>query len=446
MAITIQEQPYDLTRLGQKLIVRATSTNVGNDGFKFVFRLFPGTPNETDFYISPNPSSQGIFDLFDAVKDFPSVEPTKVFVDGLDEYFQNNQYPLFPYILWVYEAWLVDGVLTIDEGSAVYVNGSSEGTYLIPASYNISDGYRPNPENDYGFKPIEPFNVVSTSLMMGDRNTTTHLPDTYLNDITNLGGQYYVAIPTRKSENDWGVLNVVSGIGGSYDAGGLYVKYVLKKADGTTVEQSTTLSGGGANKRLAHIPAYPANLNVGSYSPVIPKNFTDWQWYSVQLFEDSELTKVRSALYVFYPVEDDCIYENVRLCWWSPIKGGFDFFNFSKVSQKSVDVERKRIKKIIGNYGDASSGFTFATSDRGLSETSVSPTTYLDITSDWIQEGEYRLLSNLVRSRYVWIINDDGNATPVVVDTNSFTERRERNGKLSRVTFRLRYSNENFYY
>jgi len=446
MAITIQEQPYDLTRLGQKLIVRATSTNVGNDGFKFVFRLFPGTPNETDFYISPNPSSQGIFDLFDAVKDFPSVEPTKVFVDGLDEYFQNNQYPLFPYILWVYEAWLVDGVLTIDEGSAVYVNGSSAGTYLIPASYNISDGYRPNPENDYGFKPIAPFNVVSTSLMMGDRNTTTHLPDTYLNDITNLGGQYYVAIPTRKSENDWGVLNVVSGIGGSYDAGGLYVKYVLKKSDGTTVEQSTTLSGGGATKLMAHIPAYPANLNVGTYSPVIPKNFTDWQWYSVQLFEDSELTIVRSALYVFYPVEDDCIYENVRLCWWSPIKGGFDFFNFSKVSQKSVDVERKRIKKIIGNYGDASSGFTFATSDRGLTETSVSPTTYLDITSDWIQEGEYRLLSNLVRSRYVWIINDDGYATPVVVDTNSFTERRERNGKLSRVTFRLRYSNENFYY
>ena len=197
---------------------------------------------------------------------------------------------------------------------------------------------------------------------------------------------------------------------------------------------------------IAHIPAYPANLNVGNYSPVIPNNFTDWQWYSVQLFEDLELTIVRSALYVFYPVEDDCIYENIRLCWWSPIKGGFDFFNFSKVSQKSVDVERKRIKKIIGNYGDASSGFTFATSDRGLSETSVSPTTYLDITSDWIQEGEYRLLSNLVRSRYVWIINDDGNATPVVVDTNSFTERRERNGKLSRVTFRLRYSNENFYY
>lgn len=446
MAITIQEQPYDLTRLGQKLIVRATSTNVGNDGFKFVFRLFPGTPDETDFYISPNPSSQGIFDLFDAVKDFPSVEPTKVFVDGLDEYFQNNQYPLFPYILWVYEAWLVDGVLTIDEGSAVYVNGASAGTYLIPASYNISDGYRPNPENDYGFKPIAPFNVVSTSLMMGDRNTTTHLPDTYLNDVTNLGGQYYVAIPTRKSENDWGVLNVVGGIGGSYDAGGLYVKYVLKKSDGTTVEQSTTLSGGGATKLIAHIPAYPANLNVGNYSPVIPKNFTDWQWYSVQLFEDLELTIVRSALYVFYPVEDDCIYENIRLCWWSPIKGGFDFFNFSKVSQKSVDVERKRIKKIIGNYGDASSGFTFATSDRGLSETSVSPTTYLDITSDWIQEGEYRLLSNLVRSRYVWIINDDGNATPVVVDTNSFTERRERNGKLSRVTFRLRYSNENFYY
>lgn len=446
MAITIQEQPYQVTRLGQKLIVRATSTNVGNDGFKFVFRLFPDTDNQTDFFVSPNPASQGIFDLFDAVKDYMNVEPTNLFVDGLTEDFDTSSFPLFQYTLWVLEAWLIDGVLTIDEGNPAYVNGATQGTYLLPASYNISDGYRPNPENDYGFKAIPPFNVVSTSLMMGDRNQTTHIPDIYLNDVTNLGGQHYVAIPTRKSESDWGVLNVISGIGGSFDAGGLYVKYTLKESDGTTQQTTTTLSGGGANKQFSNIPAYPANLNEGELTPVIPSNFPNWQWYSIQLFEDEACTIVRSALYVFYPVEDDCIYENVRVCWWSPVKGGFDFFNFTKVSQKTVEVERKRIKKIIGNYANASDGFAFNTSDRGLAETSVTPTTSLEITSDWIQEGEYRLLANLVRSRYVWIISDEGNATPVVVDTNNFTERRERNGKLSRVTFRLRYSNENFYY
>lgn len=443
MAITIQEQPYQVTRLGQKLIIRATSTNVGNDGFKFVFRVTVEYPDAqtTDYYVSPNPASQGIFDIFDAVKD-------NVIVDGGNNVlkiasesggFGSGNYPAFKYDLSLFESWNIDGVLTINAESQVDIQNQ----YVIPASYNISDGYKPNPENDYGFAAIPPFNVVSTSLMMGDRTPTTHKPDVYLNDVNNLGGQYYVAIPTRKSELDWGVLSVICIQGetftGAFD---LYCKWTLKKSDSSTESYSQVIR----TSVIDHIPAYPANLNEGSLTPVIPSNFPDWQWYSIQLFEDSECTIVRSALYVFYPVEDDCIYENVRVCWWSPVKGGFDFFNFTKVSQKSVDVERKRIKKIIGNYANASDGFTFNTSDRGLAETSVTPTTSLEITSDWIQEGEYRLLSNLVRSRYVWIISDEGNATPVVVDTNSFTERRERNGKLSRVTFKLRYSNENFYY
>jgi hypothetical protein len=63
MAITIQEKPYDITRVGQKLIIRATSTNVANDGFKFVFRVTDFNSNVTDYYISPNPVNQGIFDL-----------------------------------------------------------------------------------------------------------------------------------------------------------------------------------------------------------------------------------------------------------------------------------------------------------------------------------------------------------------------------------------------
>ncbi len=443
MAITIQEQPYQVTRLGQKLIVRATSTNVGNDGFKFVFRVTVEYPSTqiTDYYVSPNPASQGIFDVFDAVKDNVTVD-----VDGdiLKISSENGGFgvancPAFKYNLSLFEAWNIDGVLTINAGSQVDVQDQ----YVIPASYNVSDGYRPNPENDYGFQAIPPFNVVSTSLMMGDRNQTTHIPDIYLNDVTNLGSQHYVAIPTRKSERDWGVLSVICIQGetftGAFD---LYCKWTLKKSDSSTESYSQVIR----ISVIDHLPAYPANLNEGSLGTVIPSNFPDWQWYSIQLFEDSECTIVRSALYVFYPVEDDCIYENVRVCWWSPVKGGFDFFNFTKVSQKTVEVERKRIKKIVGNYANASDGFAFNTSDRGLAETSVTPTTSLEITSDWIQEGEYRLLSNLVRSRYVWIISDEGNATPVVVDTNSFTERRERNGKLSRVTFRLRYSNENFYY
>lgn len=442
MAITIQERPYTMTRLGQKLIIRATSTNVGNTGFKYVVRVFTVNGQISEYYVSPNPESELVFDAMDALKDNLEVDIYGLngIIASIATVLNLNDRPSFPLYLFeikVYEGWLVDGVFTVDEGTEQVCNLD-----VLPCSYSVTDGYRPDPNNSYGFEAMPPFNVVSTSLFMGDRNQYTHRPQVNLSGVTNLGSEYYVAIPTRKSEKDWGSLSVLAERDGDNTfANNLNLVLTIKKADGTTETNTQVLTN---DSVLIQWGAYPANLNIGSYPPVIPSDFPDWQWYSFQLFEGTDIA--RSALYVFYPVDDDCVYDNVRVCWWSPVKGGFDYFNFSKVNEQSVEVERKRIKKIVGNYAGASSGFTFNTSDRGLAETSVSPTTSVEITSDWIQEGEYELLKNMVMSRYVWIINDNGSATAVVVDTNSFKLNKQRNGKLTRVTFKLTYSNENFYF
>lgn len=444
MAITIQERPYTMTRLGQKLIVRATSTNVGNTGFKYVVRIDYGGDVIGEYYIAPNPESELVFDVMDALKDSVAVDVASLntdtvipFLETVFNNFDAKNYPLYFFDVKLFDGWLVDDVFTIDEGTEEICNIG-----VLPCSYSVMDGYRPDPNDSYGFEAIPPFNVVSTSLFMGDRNQYTHRSQINLDGVTNLGSEYYVAIPTRKSEKDWGSLSVLTERDGDNTfASSLNLLLTIKKADGSTETNTQTILNDSA---LVQWGAYPANLNIGSYPPVIPSDFPDWQWYSFQLFEGTDIA--RSALYVFYPVEDDCIYDNVRVCWWSPVKGGFDYFNFSKLNEQNVDVERKRIKKIVGNYGSASEGFTFNTSDRGLSETSVSPTTSIEITSDWIQEGEYELLKNMVMSRYVWIINDNGSATAVVVDTNSFKLNKQRNGKLTRVTFKLTYSNENFYF
>jgi hypothetical protein len=405
-----------------------------------VVRVITDAETIGEYYVAPNPQSELVFDAMDAVKDIFSVDVNGDILKSstLNYLMGQANYPLYTFSVNVLEGWLIDGVFTIDEDSLENTSPS-----LIPCSYSVADGYRPDPEDSYGFEAIPPFNVVSTSLFMGDRNQYTHRPQVNLSGVNNLGSQHYVAIPTRKSGKDWGVINTITNGGTPELAALLYCKYTLKKADGTTVtynEQLTDEAG------FYHIPAYPANLNEEDITGIVPADNPDWQWYSIQLFEDAELTIVRSALYVFYPIDDDCVYDNVRVCWWSPVKGGFDYFNFSKLNEQNIDVERKRIKKIVGNYGSASEGFTFNTSDRGLAETSVSPTTSIEITSDWIQEGEYELLKNMVMSRYVWIINDNGSATAVVVDTNSFKLNKQRNGKLTRVTFKLTYSNENFYF
>ena len=57
MAITIQQQPYSYTALKQKLIVVATSTNVGQPGFRYVVEVTCNGGNTNTFYVQPNLSN-----------------------------------------------------------------------------------------------------------------------------------------------------------------------------------------------------------------------------------------------------------------------------------------------------------------------------------------------------------------------------------------------------
>lgn len=444
MAITIQEQPYTITRVGQKLIIRATSTNVANDGFKFVFQVTDYLGNVTDHYITPNPVNQGIFDLRQVAQGVIGVDvngdvlKTSTVVNGRNSF----NFPLFGFSVDLYEAWIIDGVLTINEESVQNSGGS-----LLPCSYSVRDGYRPDPQNDYGFENLTTVPNVSRSLMMTDRTPSTHKLPTLLPFLNNFTPADYVPIPVRKSELDWGVLSVItnSNVSERPFAGNLWCRWLLIRSNLTSVSYSEQITD---ELGINYIPAYPANLNEGGIGTVIPANFPNWQYYTIQLFNQNPSNVVgleaMSALYVFYPVDDNCVNDNVRVCWWSPYKGGYDFFNFQLTNEETLSVERKRYKKIVGNYATANDGFTFNTSDRGLTEAEVTPTTVIDITSDWIQEGEFELLRGLVQSKYVWIMSDEGNMTAVTVEDNSFTVDRKRDGKLKRVKMKLRYANEIF--
>jgi len=216
----------------------------------------------------------------------------------------------------------------------------------------------------------------------------------------------------------------------------IVVEMILTKEDGTT----TTAANVVITKGVVTIPAYPKSL-AGTTDYIDPSSYTDYRYYEFRikgLLSGSQF----SASYIFYPIENDCIYDNVRLAWYSERTGGYDYFNFSKLNEQTIETERTRIKRVLGNYTSASSGFDFNDTDRGMMEANVAVTTYLTITSDYIQQGEFELLKNLVKSRDVYIINDNGTHTPVIVEENNYTTQKKKNEKLYNITMRLRYSNE----
>jgi hypothetical protein len=168
-------------------------------------------------------------------------------------------------------------------------------------------------------------------------------------------------------------------------------------------------------------------------------DFTNVKYYTIQIGKEIAfpIYTPASRVYCFYIVADDCRFDNVRL-GWSNTCGGVDYFNFTKKSELSYNYDRKQYQKVVGSYNEST--FSFDTFDRGITDRYVNTTKGLQINSDWVSVGEFNLLQTLCRSNDVFIINDDGTMTPVLVDTQNFVIKDERYSKLYNVTLNLKYS------
>jgi hypothetical protein len=107
-------------------------------------------------------------------------------------------------------------------------------------------------------------------------------------------------------------------------------------------------------------------------------------------------------------VERDCLYENKRLCWLNKL-GGYDYFNFSKNSNRTSQTSRTEwTKQLDWNYTTgARSGSTLATQQQNT----------WTATTDWLEEWEISGIEDLISSPDVYVIEETawvGSTAPTV--------------------------------
>ena len=123
---------------------------------------------------------------------------------------------------------------------------------------------------------------------------------------------------------------------------------------------------------------------------------------------------------------------------WVGFGGSWEYFNFTKKNEESIEIERKRYQQVLGTYGTS---FTQNGMQRGLTEVGNITKRFLTINSDWISEGEFLFLRGMMVSRQVHWVQDDGSFIPMLVEDNTYTEQRTRDGKLKNLTVKLSYAN-----
>ena len=407
MAITIDDQPYQYTPIGQRLMIVCSSTNVANTGFRFVFDFGSFQVN-----VQPNASNKGILDLAPIFREQLQHDPSLLSVQT------DKESTSVAFIsCTIKEGWLVDGVFTVS-GSGM---ADIDDVYAFLAEYQVSDGYKPNPNTRYALDGI-------TKYAMSERTKDTHK----WSEAAARGlSADYVYIPTRVA--DYGLLYAPSETALLADNDFDIVVFSSYDNDDVLID-TQFLAVAGDTSIVNVIGSYYANVQANASI-----DLTNAKYYTIQIGKEIAFPVYTPAsrVYCFYIVPDDCRFDNVRLGWSNTV-GGVDYFNFTKKSELSFNYDRKQYQKVVGTYNEETFGFN--TYDRGTTDRYVNTTKGLQINSDWVTVGEFELLQTLCRSNDVFIINDDATLTPVLVDTQNFVIKDERYSKLYNVTLNLKYS------
>ena len=427
MAITIVDSPYEWTPAGQKLMYVASSTNVGETGFRYRIRVvIDSTGDEYTFYIPAHPTDDNLYyDLASLVK-LRNDESTTALHNHTLSLNETAGKGYDVYDVYIGEAWIVSGALTYNAGSEELWTG-----VVMNGYYQVTDGYKPNVAT--GNRDIRYAMTFNDSYVMSDRKNNTH-KWRYADSFNIAPASSRVYIPVR--ESDYGVLTLP--VDDTYMVNDVFkVRVFINKADGTNTANYDILLNDGV---IEHVGVFPANLNADTSIGVQkPSDYVNWRYISVRVMNNGIVNK--SCQYILYNAQlygsYDCHWNNIRLAWVNS-RGGWDYFNFNKKSETSLNIERKRYQRVLF---DGTTNI-FNANARGLTERGNIVNKQIQATSDWIQEGEFEFLKSLFMSNEVHWIQDDGTYIPVNVEDTTYLKRIIRDGKQYNQTITITLTNQ----
>jgi len=427
MALTIEHEPYGWSVRGERILFDVTSDNSSNDGFRLGVSVTDESNLQTyTFMLTVDVDGHFYYDLSTlAVLRYDESYPT---LHSVAEHEETNGNGWRMYTVWLTEYWLIGGVLTPNTADAVYRE-----IIVINATYQMSDGYKPNPNTLFNKPNKYACSTASYGYAISDYKINTHIWHARHSVMSTVLTEACY-IPVRNA--DYGLLyatfnNYVL----TNNAADAY-KIVLYRSSGPSYSWT---SGSMGALYMVGIGCYPANLNENDGYPYPPQSYPDWAYYVVTLVNSAGARC--SYPYVFYNADrygqTDCKYDVVRLAWVGS-RGGFNYFNFIKKSERSFTIERKQYKQTRWRTTEP----FYVSSDRVLVDRNNAVTQQLTITTDWLQEGEYEYLRGIFTSNQLHIVNSDGTMTPVsIIDTN-YVQRQTRDGKLTNLQVKLSYSQD----
>jgi len=199
------------------------------------------------------------------------------------------------------------------------------------------------------------------------------------------------------------------------------------------------------------IPCSPTTLNkinssrVSSGSlPAVSSNATS---YTINLRTE---TSTGSEIFHFN-IDTECRYETRRIEFLNSL-GGFDYFNFTKVSKHSEEIERKFFQTTANDLTSTGS-INYSISNREKVQYYTKSSPKMKLTSDWIDSKTYNWLLELIESPEIYLLDsyalpgEDAinlRRIPIKNINGNWEEKLDSVDKLFNLEIDLEFSMDNF--
>lgn len=427
MAISLTTTPFSCTTVYNEAWFEATSTNVAQANFKYVFDIYTGTTSSTTkvarYQIPPYPTTnKGVFNPNRTLEKYFSYDIQNLvgFDDGTTNSFNA-------YFVMVGESY----------GSSV------TGSTIYPNLAGFS-GYTMNGTQQYDELPSWPTTQLqyfpltgTTSKFLTKKPTTSYVCCDCCNSHETLsfanwknGFQPNFVKYERLDANGnvaatYYILNAAvsfTGTGGNINIMSMGPSDML----GLGEFDIYSVGGGGflTTPTPSALPLFDCCTDIGYRLTAV--NYTEY------LFPDPPIISAISETRTYLFDKRSYRYEPVHIAFLNSL-GQFDYYCFTLASRTNVNVDRKTYQKILmPNY---------TVGQRGSTVYDMNASKSIKVQSNYMNQEESNWMEELLISKEVYEL-DGSTYIPIVITTNSSEIKKVVNDKMVYYEFDYVYANK----
>ncbi len=422
MAITsVTYEPENYRSVYNPIEYVATSSSTALDRFKYLFDVYDGVVRIARLKVPADPNTYGRADIHGICESYLKTNLGEINTTTTADGFTDNPNSYKEFTVKVGEEYDVAGVLTqfADQvlKDIITFNGS------LP-------NYRGDIVNFYDWQTANYYEDYTVNTL--SRKWLTNAPK---------------GSGANKSDNQSVQLTDEGWIYILYDNASNPIdraQYITYDSSGSTIstfeiDNNVTSLG---SKYMLKIPSAPNSINninntefsIGT-QPVITSSVAS---YKIILL-DTISSVVSEEIY--FNVDTECRYEVRRLEFLNSL-GGFDCFNFTKVSRRTEDIERKYYKQNAENL-DSSGNIAYSLADKQKVQYYTKTKPKMKLTSDWIDVATFNWLLEMIESPEIYLYENGQRITVQNIEGN-WQEKRSNVDKLFNLEVNLEFGVDNY--